>query len=157
MCFLTQAVFICTLLSIVRTHIYTHTHTASHSLAGLGLLQSSCSALIVIYALQPLSRVFTIMVSGSVVVLSNKEKRHKAEIHHCVNVNKIELGTNIIKYNLRFMSTTSWEENSASVFRSVFLHMLIYLSKWPDGEDKPTTRSLNLSANWLLVIVDFPS
>lgn len=74
-----------------------------------------------------------------------------------MNVNKIELGTNIIKYNLRFMSTTSWEENSASVFRSVFLHMLIYLSKWPDGEDKPTTRSLNLSANWLLVIVDFPS
>lgn len=35
--------------------------------------------------------------------------------------------------------------------------MLIYLSKWPDGEDKPSTRSLNLSANWLLVIVDFPS
>lgn len=32
---------------------HTHTHTASHFLAGMGLLQSSCRALVVIYSAAP--------------------------------------------------------------------------------------------------------
>lgn len=67
-----------------------HTRTVSHSLAGTGLLQSSCSTLLMIYLCSAASLSLTVVViittilNGSVL----KHKVHKVELNRFVSTDK---------------------------------------------------------------------